>query len=84
VVHHLWHQGFHRKRALRRLGSSALHFELKVERIDSEEKHEVGDAQIGLLADEFRKYVAKLDMPDEKKRRVVDLGMPYLTKEEEP
>ena len=69
--------------AIRRLGASALHFELKVDRLDAEGKHEAGEAQIGLLADEFRKYVTKLDMPDEKKKKVVELGLPYLAKEEE-
>jgi len=69
--------------AIRRLGGSALHFELKIDRLDVEGRREAGETQIGLLADEFRKYVARLEMPDEKKKRLVDLGMPYLTKEEE-
>jgi hypothetical protein len=42
-----------------------------------------GDTQIGLLADEFRKYVTRLEMPDDKKKKLVDLGLPYLVKEEE-
>jgi len=70
--------------ALRRLGSSALHFELKVERAEEgsgEAQH--GDSQIGLLADEFKKYVTSLDMPDEKKGRLMALGMPYLERDEE-
>jgi exonuclease SbcD len=69
--------------AIRRLGSSALHFELKIDRLDSEGRREAGETQIGLLADEFRKYVARQDMPDVKKKRLVDLGLPYLMKEEE-
>ena len=69
--------------ALRRLGGSALHFELKIDRLDSEGRQEGGDTQIGLLADEFRKYVARLEMADEKKRRLIDLGLPYLAREEE-
>ena len=69
--------------ALRRLGGSALHFELKIDRLDSEVRQEGGDTQIGLLADEFRKYVARLEMADEKKRRLIDLGLPYLAREEE-
>jgi len=69
--------------AIRRLGGSALHFELKIDRLDSEGKREAGDIQIGLLADEFRKYVARLEMNDEKKKRLMDLGLPYLAKEEE-
>ena len=69
--------------SIRRLGSSALHFELKIDKLDADGKQEVGETQIGLLADEFRKYVARLEMTDEKKKRLVDLGLPYLTKEEE-
>lgn len=70
--------------ALRRLGTSALHFELKVERAEEGEADaQAGDTHIGLLADEFRKYVASLEMPDEKKSRLVKLGMPYLEGGEE-
>lgn len=69
--------------AIRRLGSSALHFELKIDRLDAEGRQETGETQIGLLADEFRKYVARLEMADEKKKTLIDLGLPYLTKEEE-
>ncbi|MBN1677116.1 MAG: exonuclease SbcCD subunit D [Candidatus Thermoplasmatota archaeon] len=70
--------------SLRRLGGSALHFELKLERAEETEKEEqAGDPHIGLLADEFRKYIASLDIPDEKKSRLMALGMPYLEREEE-
>jgi len=69
--------------AIRRLGASALHFELKVEREEAEGSVEAGEAHIGLLADEFKKYVARLEMTDEKKRKILDLGMTYFTKEEE-
>jgi len=69
--------------AIRRLGSSALHFELKVEQAKGEGDKRVGDAQIGLLEDEFRKYVASLDMSDDKKSRLIEMGVPYLAREEE-
>jgi DNA repair exonuclease SbcCD nuclease subunit len=69
--------------AIRRLGGSALHFELKIDRLDADGRQAAGETQIGLLADEFRKYVARLPMADEKKKRLIDLGLPYLTKEEE-
>lgn len=69
--------------AIKRLGSSALHFELKIIRLDSETKREEGDAQIGLLVDEFGKFVARQDIPDEKKARLMELGVPYLTREEQ-
>lgn len=69
---------------LRRLGASALHFELKVERAEEgEAAAQAGDSHIGLLADEFRKYVASLEMPDDKKSRLIELGMPYLEVKEE-
>jgi len=69
---------------LKRFGSSALHFELKLERAEEGEREgQQGEAHIGLLADEFRKYVASLDMPDEKKARLMALGMPYLERGEE-
>lgn len=69
--------------SLRRLGSSTLHFELKLDRAEAAERRDAGDAQIGLLADEYRKYVSSLDMPDEKKRKLLDLGLPYMIAEDE-
>jgi exonuclease SbcD len=69
--------------AIRKLGTSALHFELRVDRIDAEGVNQAGDTQIGLLADEFKKYVTSLDMSDEKKSRLMEMGLPYLTKGEE-
>lgn len=69
--------------SIRKLGSTALHFELKIDRLDSEGRSASEDARIGLLADEFGKYVASLNMPDEKKNKLLSMGMPYLTREEE-
>lgn len=69
--------------AIRRLGGSALHFELRIDREEAEKGAEAGEAHIGLLADEYKKYVARLDMSDEKKRKLMDLGMAYFNKEEE-
>lgn len=69
--------------AIRRLGASTLHFELKVERLDAKNKHEQGDAQIGLLVDEFRNFVARQDMTEQKRARLMELGVPYLMREEE-
>ena len=69
--------------SIRRLGSTALHFELKIDRLDAEGKNTSDEARIGLLADEFGKYVASLDMPDDKKNKLLSMGMPYLTREEE-
>ncbi len=69
--------------AIRRMGGSALHFELKVDRAEAEGQQQVGDIHIGLLADEFKKYIAKLDYPDDRKRKLMDLGARYLSREEE-
>lgn len=69
--------------SMKHLGSSALHFELKLERKESEENKTGEDASIGLLADEFRKYVSRLDYSDAKKARLLELGMPYLERGQE-
>ncbi len=69
--------------ALRRLGSSTLHFEVRVDRPDEEGMRESGDTQIGVLADEFKKYIASLAFGDEKKARLLDRGIPYLTRGED-
>lgn len=69
--------------AIKRLGGSALYFDLKIEKADAEGEAQKGETQIGLLADEFKKYVAGLDFPEEKKTKLMDLGMPYLEGDEE-
>jgi exonuclease SbcD len=69
--------------AIRRMGSSALHFELKLVRKEEESVAGGGEVTIGSLGDEFRKYVASRDLRDEKKRMLIDLGMPYLAEDEE-
>jgi DNA repair exonuclease SbcCD nuclease subunit len=69
--------------AIRQLGSSALHFELRVDRQDKDERTESGDTQIGLLADEFKKFVSKLEYSDAKKARLLELGMPYLERDDQ-
>ncbi len=70
--------------AIRRLGSSALHFELKVEPVDAvKDSAASSDMQIGVLADEFRKYISSRDMPDSRKARLIGIGIPYLEKVQE-
>ena len=69
--------------AIRRLGTAALHFELKVERLDAEGGAQTGDTQIGILADEFKKYVSSLEYSDQKKSRLLELGLPYISREED-
>lgn len=65
---------------IKRLGTAALHFELKIDRLDAEGKAQSGDSQIGVLADEFKKYVASLNYADDKKTKLMDIGLPYLTR----
>jgi len=70
--------------AIRRLGASALHFELKVDVVEADKPGlSSSDMQIGVLADEYRKYVATLDLPDAKKSRLIAMGTPYLEKVQE-
>ncbi|OGS41878.1 MAG: hypothetical protein A3K67_01890 [Euryarchaeota archaeon RBG_16_62_10] len=69
--------------SIRRLGSSALHFELRIDRLESEKDKALGSAQIGSLGVEFQRYVSSLDIPDEKKRRLMEIGPPYLAEAEE-
>lgn len=65
---------------IKRLGTAALHFELKIDRLDAEGKSQSNDTQIGVLADEFKKYVTSLEYPDQKKAKLMEMGLPYLTK----
>jgi exonuclease SbcD len=69
--------------AVRRLGASALHFELRIDRVEDEAGGQSEDARIGLLTDEFNKFVARQDYSDEKKRKLLDLGTEYFAREEE-
>ena len=69
--------------AIRRLGNAALHFELRVDKAEAQGEKQVGETQIGLLADEFRKYVSTLSISDQKKSRLIELGLPYLERGEE-
>ncbi len=68
---------------MKRFGSGALHFELRIERSGAEATATAGDVHIGLLADEFSKYVLSLDASDDKKKKLLDLGVPYVARVEE-
>jgi hypothetical protein len=68
--------------AMRRMGGSALHFELKLARKEEEAVAGGGETTIGSLADEFRKYVASMNSGEEKKDMLVALGMPYLAEDD--
>ncbi len=67
--------------AMRRLGSAAFHFELKIDRLDAEGKRSLEDGRIGVLTDEYSRYVSELDYPPEKKELLIRLGLPYLMRE---
>jgi len=69
--------------AIRRLGESAMHFELKIERAEAEGRVDVSDMQIGSLAHEFQKYVSGLDYTEERKRMLTEAGLPYFEEGEE-
>lgn len=69
--------------SIRKLGSSALHFELRTDRREDAEEGVVGDAQIGVLEDEFRKYVSSREFPEERKHKLLAMGEPYFARGEE-
>jgi hypothetical protein len=68
---------------LKRLGSSALFFDPKIERVEEDGTLRAGqDTHIGSLAHEYRSYISALDMPEEKKRRLMEAGLPYFAEGE--
>lgn len=70
--------------AIRRLGSTALHFELRIDPAEAAKASvSASSMQIGLLADEFRKYVSSLDITDARKNRLMEMGIPYLERVQE-
>jgi len=70
--------------AIRRLGSGALHFELRIDPADADKASaSPSTMQIGLLADEFRRYISSRDMPEARKNRLMELGTPYLERVQE-
>lgn len=69
--------------AIRRLGSSAMHFELKIEQAEEEGRKAAGDAHIGSLEHEYQLYVSSRDFPQEKKDRLISAGLPYFEEAEE-
>jgi len=69
--------------AIKKLGSSAMHFELKIDRLEEEGKAVAGDAHIGSLEHEYQLYLSSLDLPQEKKDRLMSAGLPYFAEGEE-
>ena len=68
--------------SIRRLGSDALFFDPKFERLDGVGHTAVEDASIGALASEYRRYVSGLDMGEKKKQSLLDRGIPYFMEDE--
>lgn len=69
--------------SLKRLASRALHFDLRIERADGDLRHEVKDATIGPLEREYGEYVEGLNMTDDRKKRLLDLGASYFAEDME-
>jgi exonuclease SbcD len=67
--------------ALRRLGSAALYFELKVGRADPTGHVGPGTTNIGTLANEYQQYVEGMDTSGDKRRKLLDLGLPYFAED---
>ena len=67
--------------SLRRLGSSALFFELKVGRADTKEYVGQGSTTIGTLANEYQLYVDGMQISQENRQKLLDLGLPYFAEE---
>ncbi len=65
--------------SMKRMASSALHFDLRIERADSEQLREGGDPMIGSLEREYGLYVDGMSIPAERKKRLLELGTSYLT-----
>jgi DNA repair exonuclease SbcCD nuclease subunit len=69
--------------SIRRMGGSAMHFELKIDRAEEAGRRASEDAQIGSLTHEFHKYVSGLDLPEDKRKALLEIGAPYFAREEE-
>ncbi len=68
--------------AIKRLGSSAMHFELKIDRMEEEGRKSAGDMHIGSLAHEYQVYVSSTDRPEEERKRLIAAGLPYFAEDE--
>ena len=68
--------------AIKRLGSRAMHFELRIDRMEEEGKKATGDIHIGSLAHEYQVYVSSSDRPEEERRRLIAAGLPYFAEDE--
>ena len=69
--------------SLKRRASGALHFDLKIERADNGTVPDIGNATIGSLEREYGDFVARLELTDEKRRRMLELGAAYFAEDKE-
>ncbi len=69
--------------AIRRLASTAMHFEPKINRQEDEADKVAGDAHIGSLEHEYQLYVSRLDRSQEEKDKLIAAGLPYFEEAEE-
>jgi exonuclease SbcD len=67
--------------AMRRYGSDALHFDLKIERAEATKHIGADSMTIGTLANEYRQFVEGMDASDERRQRLLELGSPYFAEE---
>lgn len=69
--------------SIRRLGSSALHFDPKINRLDEEGRRPSGDAHIGSLQHEYQLFISsREDLSQEKKDALISAGLPYFEEDE--
>jgi exonuclease SbcD len=67
---------------IRRMGAEALFFDPRFERTDDAEKSAGQEASIGALSEEYRRYVAGLDLGPERKQRLLDRGVVYFAEDD--
>jgi DNA repair exonuclease SbcCD nuclease subunit len=69
--------------AIRRLGRSAMHFDLLIERSEATAKKEAESAKIGSLPHEFERFVSGLDAPEARKKMLMERGLQFFARGEE-
>ncbi len=67
--------------SLRRLGSEAMHFELKIDRVAGSDSEPVTDVRIGSLAQEYQRYIDGLQFDQQRKEQLLRMGIVYFTEE---
>lgn len=67
---------------IRRMGAEALFFDPKFDRADGGERPAAHEASIGALSEEYRRYVAGLDMGPDRKQRLLERGVTYFAEDD--